>query len=43
MMAMTCAHHPLMLSLSKHSRFTRPKNSPPRVAFDKLRLSGEWK
>mgnify|MGYP001087806000 CR=1 FL=1 len=35
--------HPLMLSLSKHTRFAGPKTDLQRLAFDKLRLSGEWK
>lgn len=35
--------HLLMLSLSKHMRFAGPKMNVQRVAFDELRLSGEWK
>ncbi len=39
---MITTKHPLMLSLSKHTRGTGPKSDAQRAAFDRLRLSGAW-
>ena len=39
---MITTKHPLMLSLSKHTRSRSPTSDAQRAAFDRLRLSGVW-